>query len=143
MKKCIFLVLFAAGFLTPTIVTAQKAGDQKAKTDMLKAFYTEYIAANTKDPVSEKEVQGILKKYLTVKFLKEVPKLSEELESDPFVSAQDFDAEWLKTLTIEPSATFNVFRVSYDMGFEDEKALIRPVVAKEGGKYKIDGIKTD
>lgn len=122
---------------------AQKANDQKAKTDMLKAFYTEYITANAKEDVNDKEVQAILKKYLSTKFLKDYAKLKEELDYDLFVSAQEFDTEWLKTLQIEPAATFNVFRVTYDMGFEDEKALIRPVVAKENGKYKITGVKTD
>lgn len=143
MRQYISAVLLFIGIMASGNASAQKANEQKAKTDMLKAFYTEYISANAKENVDQKAVQAILKKYLTTKFLKEYSKLSEELDYDLFVSAQDFDIEWLKTLEVESAATFNVFRVTYDMEFEDERALIRPVVAKENGKYKIAGVKTD
>jgi len=143
MKHLISAIFLFAALMTGSVASSQKANDQKAKTDMLKAFYTEYITANAKVPANEKEIQAILKKYLTTKFLKEYATLSAGLDYDLFVSAQEFDTEWLKTLQIEPSATFNIFRVTYDMGFEDEKALIRPIVAKEGTKFKISGVKTD
>ncbi|MBD3581820.1 DUF3828 domain-containing protein [Flavobacterium selenitireducens] len=143
MRHYISAVFLFVGIMVSGSASAQKASDQKAKTDMLKAFYTEYITANAKEPVDAKQVQAILKKYLTTKFLKEYATLSGELDYDLFVSAQEFDIEWLKTLTIEPAATFNIFRVTYDMGFEDDKALIRPIVAKEGKTFKIDGVKTD
>lgn len=125
--------------------SAQKANDQAAKIAMLKSFYTEYIIANTKSPSDEKEIDAIKKKYCTAKFLKALAEkqASGELDYDIFVSAQEYDIEWLKTLKIAPSATFNIFRVTYDMNFEDDQALVRPVVVKENGKFKIDDIKTD
>lgn len=143
MNKHLKVLLLFLAFSASAI--AQKANDQKAKIDMLKAFYAEYITANAKEPANEKEVAAIKKKYCTAKFLKEIEakQASGELDYDIFVSAQDYDIEWLKTLKVEPAATFNVFRVTYDMNFEDEKALIRPVIVKENGKFKIGGIKTD
>lgn len=136
-----FLIFFSIAFSA----SAQKNSDKEAKIAMLKGFYTEYIVANSKEIVDAKEVEAIKQKYCTAKFLKhlEEQKASGELDSDLFVSADEFDVNWLKTLKIEPAATFNVFRVTYDMGFEDDQALIRPVVVKEKGKFKIDDIKTD
>ncbi|RZJ68772.1 MAG: DUF3828 domain-containing protein [Flavobacterium sp.] len=136
-------------FLLLTVVFSasaqKKTDDQQTKIAMLKSFYTEYIIANSKTPIDEKEVDAIKKKYCTAKFLKQLAaqQAGGETDYDIFVSAQDYDIEWLKSLKIEPSATFNVFRVTYDMNFEDDQALIRPVVAKENGKFKIDDIKTD
>lgn len=122
--------------------SAQKANDRQAKIEMLKAFYTEYITANSKAETDGREIDAIKKKYCTAKFLKELEAAADP-DYDIFLSAQDCDIEWLKTLHVEPAATFNVFRVTYDLGFEDEKALIRPVVAKENGKFRIDGIRND
>lgn len=142
MSKHLTSVFIFLAIAISASASAQKANDQQAKIEMLKAFYTEYIIANSKAKIDDQEIAAIKKKYCTAKFLKEL-ETAEDPDYEIFLSAQDCDIEWLKTLHIEPAATFNVFRVTYDMGFEDEKALIRPVVAKESGKFKIDGIKND
>ncbi|RZJ73332.1 DUF3828 domain-containing protein [Flavobacterium sp.] len=145
MKKHLIVLILALSAFLSVSSFAQKASDKEAKIKMLKDFYTEYITASAKEPSDQKEIDAIKKKYCTAKFLKELDaKLaSGELDYDIFVSAQDYDVEWLKSLKIESAATFNVFRVTYDMGYEDDQALIRPVVTKEKGKFKIDNIKTD
>lgn len=139
------IVLFLSAVFSVSALAQKAKKDQEAKINMLKAFYTEYITESSKEPADAKKIDAIKKKYCTAKFLKELDAkmAAGELDYDPFVSAQDFDINWLKSLKIEPSVTFNVFRVSYDMNFEDEPALIRPIVGWEKGKFKIDGIKND
>jgi hypothetical protein len=90
MIKNIASILFVFGFLISqhAICQTSKEKDQKAKIEMLKAFYTEYITENAKQDVDQKQVDAIKKKYCSSKFLNQLTKLQDEIDYDIFLSAQ-------------------------------------------------------
>ena len=120
-------------------------GQNKTANDsamiMLKQFYTSYITAND-ESLSEKELDLIKKKYCTQKILNRIAK-DEELDSDPFVNAQDTNMDWLKTLVIskDPQKA-NVYIVSYLDTYTQERIINKLLVVKKGQAYKIDDILT-
>ena len=120
-------------------------GQSKATNDsaaiMLKQFYTSYITAS-EESLSEKELNLIRKQYCTPKILNRIAK-DEELDSDPFVNAQDTNMDWLRTLVIskDPQKA-NVYIVSYLDTYSQKRTIIKLLVVKKGQAYKIDDILT-
>jgi Protein of unknown function (DUF3828) len=65
-------------------------------------FYTSYMKEFTDlSSGHEQKTNEILKKYCTVSLIKKIPKLADQIDSDPFLKAQDSDSSWTKSLAIK------------------------------------------
>ncbi|MBC9934150.1 DUF3828 domain-containing protein [Chitinophaga qingshengii] len=112
-----------------------KAQDEGA-IKMLKQFYTSYITEEAKNDVDEKKINLLKKKYCTTALLNKLKHM--ELDADPFVHAQDYDATWINTLSVRKDAKLaDVYHVSYLDAYAKEKNTIKVQVVKEGNSYKI------
>jgi len=125
---------------------AQGSSDEKQIIGMLKSFYTEYMTTLSKDDVrlSVKKIHSLQKTYCTQKLLKELPMLSEQIDADPFLQAQDSNIEYIKTLSILKSQKiFNQYIVSYIDIYSPNKikVIIYLTIVKEKNGFKIDSIK--
>lgn len=113
--------------------------DQDSVILMLKQFYTSYISEHLKDDVDDQKVNSLKKKYVTEKFLYTLKEAG--LDYDPFVNAQDYDENWLKSLRVEEDASSaNLYRVFLLNGFTGETYCITLQIVKEKGEYKISNI---
>lgn len=124
-------------------VYGQTSSDDKQVLGMLKTFYTEYMTTVSKDDprVSLKKTQFLQKKYCTLKLLKRVPALSDQIDADPFLKAQDSSVDCLKTLTIKKDAkVLNQYIVSYVDVYSQTKFVIFLTVIKENNIFKISSI---
>lgn len=106
---------------------------------MLKEFYKGYITENAKMPIDFAKVNLMKKKYCTANLLSKIEK--EELDYDPFLNAQDSNTEWLKTLSVKKDTNgSNLYQVSYKDTYSGKLVVIKLIVIKEKGSYKIDAI---
>jgi hypothetical protein len=117
----------------------------KEAEHMLKAFYTKYITAVATDdgPASESKMKQLQQQFCTRTFLKKMPDLLEQTDSDLFLKAQDTSLDYLKTLTITQTPIPNQYRVSYMGDVERGKKraiVIRVTVVKEQDGFKIAGL---
>lgn len=100
MKLVILSLIF--GMVLSTASAQIPNSFDKQAIEMLHNFYKAYISIDPSTAISVDEMP-IRKKYCTSKFLDKYyyhPKEEDQLDSDPFVKAQDSDPSWLKTLTI-------------------------------------------
>jgi hypothetical protein len=112
---------------------------------MLKVFYTKYITvvATEEGPACENKMEQLQKQFCTRAFLKKMPALFEQTDSDLFLKAQDTSLDYLKTLTITKTPVPNQYRVSYmaDVELNKKSAIvIRVTVAREKDGFKIAGL---
>ena len=85
---------------------------------MLRDFYTAYMNEFTDMSLGHNErTNAILRKYCTEKLISRIPKLAEQVDSDPFLKAQDSDSTWTKSLVIKKGAKYpGAYSVSYSDG---------------------------
>lgn len=106
------------------------------KIKTIREFYVAYITENTKDEVNSNYINKLKNKYLTTKLLNNLEK--DELLSDPFVNAQDFSIDWLKSIKILKDKTKdNTYIISIN---EEIKKSVSLVVIKDVDSYKIDSL---
>lgn len=113
--------------------------------NMLKTFYVRYITAVATDagPASERKMKQLQQQFCTRAFLKKMPALFEQTDSDLFLKAQDTSLDYLKTLTVTKTPILNQYRVSYmgDVEMGKKRAIvIRVTVVKEKDGFKIAGL---
>ncbi|HEY1163726.1 MAG TPA: DUF3828 domain-containing protein [Chitinophaga sp.] len=140
-SKILFLFLAAACIFSNFSCQSQARASDDAAIKMLKEFYTSYITEGAKIESSEETLASIKKKYCTGKLLNKMKQEMEagDMDSDPFINAQDFDIEWLKTLSIskDPQKT-DVYIVSYLDNDAKTRTSMKLHVVKAGAQYKID-----
>ncbi|GAA3919512.1 hypothetical protein GCM10022209_10450 [Chitinophaga oryziterrae] len=91
---------------------------------MLKQFYTSYITQVASSEGTEKKLDIIKKRYCTAKLLNKLDK--EELDSDPFIDAQDADIDWVRTLFVGKDAPkHDVYIVSYMDNYNKKRTVIK------------------
>ncbi|GAA3922825.1 hypothetical protein GCM10022209_15100 [Chitinophaga oryziterrae] len=91
---------------------------------MLKQFYTSYITQVASSEGTEKKLDIIKKRYCTAKLLNKIDK--EELDSDPFIDAQDADIDWVRTLFVGKDAQkHDVYIVSYMDNYNKKRTVIK------------------
>ncbi|TAF74136.1 MAG: DUF3828 domain-containing protein [Bacteroidetes bacterium] len=114
--------------------------ENKKIINHLTVFYRSYIHENVKMPTNDYKINLIKKKYCTNKLLQKIE--LDDLDFDPLVNAQDYDLEWLKTLTIKEIITKkNTFSVSYIDNFSKKRIFLSVTVINESGSYKISFVK--
>jgi hypothetical protein len=124
-------------------VNAQRASSlQKAVQPpevVIKGFYEWYIRSISQNIDPFKKDRGTLRKYVTLKLIREVEKT--ELHADYFLQTQDWDDEWEKSVSVSklevkgPTATAIVtFNAE---GYPRVMVSLR----QEGGIWKIDRVR--
>ena len=147
MRNRIYLyALLLLVVLKSSCMYGQASSDEKQIIGMLKSFYTEYMTTLSKDDVrlSVKKIHSLQKTYCTQKLLKKLPMLSEQIDADPFLQAQDSNIDYIKTLSIVKSQKiFNQYIVSYIDIYSPNKikVIIYLTIVKEKNGFKIDSIK--
>jgi hypothetical protein len=119
-------------------VQAQNSSrDTLAKT-MLVDFYTSYMKEFTDlSSAREHKINAIIKKYCTTSLINKIPKLADQIDSDPFLKAQDSDSTWAKSLVIKKDLKRpSVYTVSYRDG-SNTNTTIHLFVIRQKESYKI------
>lgn len=138
------LLVFCSGFLLT--VAAQNAA-QKSGTpeNVIKSFYSWYVHALNKnlDPLSKKQ-RPQLEKFVSARVIANVERQmkNNEYNADFFISAQDFDENWERNITVsnvsvnKTKATANVFLKGKN-GFDDK---LKVTLIQEKGSWKISNV---
>jgi hypothetical protein len=140
-KILIFLTLLSVCmFINLNNIRAQNEPGNDASI-MLKEFYTQYVTESQKrpGPSRRKNINEIKKHYCTQNLLIKIA--TEELDSDPFLKAQDIDSSCLKTLTIKRDfKKNNLYQVTYLDSYSQHNRTIMIAVVKQKDEFKIDDI---
>jgi hypothetical protein len=103
----------------------------------IRTFYIEYLLAFENDFTDSVRI-----KYCTSKLIKKLS--NKKLDYDPFLNAQDFDDNLLKTLDVKKSdAPQEYYIVSYVDGYSKKKVYIVMSLAEHKGEYKISDVILD
>lgn len=141
-KISIAIVIFGMTFFNlgncQTIITEKNSSDKQI-VEMLKKFYNEYLTEIDKMPLNQKKINLVKQKFCTSKLLKKIDLL--ELDYDPFVNAQDFDSEVLKTIKFtKDSKSLNIYKACYIYSFNKKNICIKLRIIKTNNNFKIDDI---
>lgn len=121
--KSTLLISFLVFIFSVTCKAQTKAAPDQ-NISMLKQFYTSYITQIANIEGTEKELDIIKKRYCTAKLLSKLDK--EELDSDPFIQAQDADIDWVRTLLVAKDAQkHDVYTVSYMDNYYKKRMVIK------------------
>jgi len=146
-KSFIFLLIVNLIFITSyNHVQAQNRPYDRQAFMMLKEFYTAYITEWSKltTPINLTKLNAIQRKYCTASLLSKIKAQlkSGQLDSDPFLQAQDVDISWLKTLSFNrDSRILNSYTASYIDSVSNEKVIIHLTIIKQGDNFKIMSIR--
>lgn len=137
-KQTFTAILFLLIFCFQVKSQTNKYSEKEIIT-MIKSFYTAYITETSKMPPDFNKIEVIKKEYCTLSLLNKIE--MQELDYDPFLKAQDCDAETLKTLSIKKDIKQkNLFYVSYNDNYTKTEITIKLIIKKENDSYKIDTI---
>lgn len=143
MKRAlVFLltVLLLAGN-SPSRLTAATATPEET----IRGFYAWYVPALVANVDVFGERRGELRRYVSARFLKEIDralKIPGGVEADPFLCAQDFDADWGKQIAVrnvqiqEDKATAEATLTSKVFGVQ----RLRVTLVREDGAWKFDRV---
>nr|WP_315174473.1 DUF3828 domain-containing protein [uncultured Flavobacterium sp.] len=141
-KISVAIIIFVMTFFNmgnAQTILAEKNSYDKQIVEMLKKFYNEYLIEVEKMPLNQRKVNLIKQKFCTSKLLSKIDLL--ELDYDPFVNAQDFDSEVLKTIKFtKDSKNLNVYKACYVYSFNKKNICIKLQIIKVNGNFKIDDI---
>ncbi|HTI91872.1 MAG TPA: DUF3828 domain-containing protein [Puia sp.] len=139
-KLPVMLCAFWGILLCGGVQAQDSTADRKEVFSLLKTFYTSYILTFNDLPNSEKKLDAILKKYCDGQLLSKIKQKTEsgDLDSDPFLKAQDVDTASVKTFTFgkDPKKA-DVYTFSYVANQGKYKPLIHLMVNRKNGGLKI------
>lgn len=108
--------------------------DDSTGSIFIRTFYKEYLLGFDKD-----FADSVRRKYCTPELIEKLA--NKELDYDPFLNAQDFDDDLLKTLDIKKSNTPQGYYIaSYVDGYSKKKVYIVMSLAGHDGEYKISDV---
>ena len=141
-KISVAIIIFGMAFFNmgnAQTIIAEKNSSDKQIVEMLKKFYNEYLIEIERMPLNQRKMNLIKQKFCTSKLLKKIDLL--ELDYDPFVNAQDFDSEVLKTIKFtKDSKNLNIYKACYVYSFNKKNICIKLRIIKVNGNFKIDDI---
>ncbi|WCM42686.1 YbjP/YqhG family protein [Flavobacterium sp. CBA20B-1] len=156
-KLYVLMILFSFSFIKcqNKVIEKENATFKKNKIEQ-DTVHTEKAIQTIKDFYSvfygsydvEKN-QYLKSKYLSKRILNRIDSLTSNneliLDYDPFIQAQDWDAETLiKTLDIEPLYNKNEYSISFSLFEDKEKTIIHLLLEKDvNGNYLISSILND
>jgi hypothetical protein len=139
--KAILLGL-CASLLAALPIGAAPANDEVVQT--LKAFYKWYIPHLDKKPGEKSDRK--MTDFATDSLLARIDKLSQPeeeggvaaLDWDPFLNAQDFDADWSTKVQVQDvQISGDDATAKVELGGK-EKSTVRLILVRRDGKWKID-----
>ena len=136
----------AAALLTANLLLCNWSGISAQNTfsddriiEMINRFYTAYVTEISKMPEDGDKIELIKRKYCSAYLLKKLHR--QGLDYDPFINAQDVEADLLKNLTIKKDmGSESLYIVSYPDNFSKTQILIKLKVIKDKDSYKIDDL---
>ena len=119
---------------------AQDRQAAQGPDEVVRKFYVWYLGRLEKDDWTPLENRREALKYLTPAWRARAPRVSGEEGVNVFVCAQDWLAEWRKSMTFAPAVvrgTQATARVTWSTGPDTQR--IDVTLKKVGGAWKIDG----
>ena len=133
----IFFVLFINMNCSQEVPKNSK--EESEISNMLKSFYTAYITENAQDREDFKRIEILKTKYCTKSLLNSIR--TKDFDADPFINGQDYNEEWVKTLTVNKVVSKNnQFEVCFIVTYDNSLHCVKVTVKKEGEMWKIDGL---
>jgi hypothetical protein len=110
-------------------------------TSFLYDFYSFYIHKCFEENSSFRDIQHDLQTYCTPKFLNGILE-DDEIDSDPFVDAQDYVEDWRETMTVQKASdSSNVYVVClWTDNYSGKDHCVKVYLAQIDGKWKIDNV---
>jgi hypothetical protein len=130
----------------PDYIFLKGANADKEIFAMLRSFYTKYIQTFNQYPTDEEKLRPLLKANCDPQLLARLKKKTEngDLDSDPFLKAQDVDLRWLKTLVVtKVPDKADQYAVSYVDNADRSTVVIHLVVNRLNGSLKIRDVLLD
>ena len=141
---CRFLVLLAMLFAGAVHPCNGQTAASDSPAGVIREFYKWYVITlkSDKDPFTDGRKE--MKRFATSRLIGEIEKArkSGDVGSDPFLDAQDFDADWAKNIKVSNPvtkgdvATANVELKGAEMGTQKLQVTMR----QEGGAWKVDKV---
>jgi len=140
MRKIFRVALLLACVLT-SIPSARAQGKPAAQgpDEVVRNFYAWYLGRLEKDDWTPLDNRREALKYLTPAWRVRAPRVSSDEGVNVFVCAQDWLAEWRKSMTFTPAVvrgTQATARVTWATGPDTQR--INVTLKKVGGAWKID-----
>lgn len=135
---------FSILFCVATCGRAQEGTYDRQPSEMLYQFYHQYITEGDSSPTRRSiGVQdSLLRANCTVELMDKLDAdiKSGRLDWDPFVRAQDFDVNWLKTLQVKQEGATGWFVVSFLEDFTQRWTHVRLKVAYTNRRFRISEV---
>jgi hypothetical protein len=146
VKSLIIVFMACLSFFLGESRLSGQSIDQQEVVTMLRDFYTSYInqySFETNTRTLELNTSNLRKKYCTASLLDKINKETEaeNLDFDPFLNAQDANADAIKTLTfVADQSNGNLYVVSYIEPYSKTKISIKLTVVKTTDGLKINSV---
>ncbi|KGO79671.1 DUF3828 domain-containing protein [Flavobacterium beibuense] len=139
MKKIILLlsVLFIVSCKDITSAPKQQSLDYKLASEMLISFYTEYLSLSEIPPrEAGPKIDAVIKKYCTKELADKI--IAGGLELDPFLTAQDWNVDWIPTLEVKNKDPKNyIYTVCYTNYGDSDSICTDLTLIKTNEGFKI------
>ncbi len=138
MKRLLMIAFVLSILASPGVAFNPQAGPG----DTAQKFYAWYLGRLNKNDMTPLKNRTVALQYLTPEYLKRVPRLVKETDSDVIICAQDFDPLWEKNIRVDPptitgaSATTLVQLVGKDVGTVKLKVTLKKITAG----WRIDSV---
>ena len=142
MSKITKTLIFSFLIISVNILRAQNNAANQQIVGMLESFYSEYITlvSDGVSPENDRQLDSLKRKYITAQCLARIKK--QHLDYDPIIAAQDANSDCLSSLSVNrDSQKDNIYIVSWINSYDKSRTVIKLVVVKQKGLYKIDLIK--
>ena len=138
------IVFLSAWLLVVGLACRVESATDGSPEQVVRSFYGWYVPTHSDGDLLGAR-RGELARFVTASFLKRIDRLLKiegGLEADPFLEAQDYDAEWGKRIAVRnvqiqgAAATVNVELISKAMGSH----RLRVALSREDGIWKLDRV---
>ena len=98
MKRLLLIAIVLSILASSGFAFSPQAGPEET----IQKFYAWYLGRLNKNDMTPLKNRTVALQYLTPEFLKRVPRLIKETDSDVIICAQDFDPLWEKNIKVDP-----------------------------------------
>jgi hypothetical protein len=150
---CALTVVLSGAPVAAQRTTASSSAVARSPEVVLREFYKWYIHALSHDVDPLKADKATLRKYVTVKFIREIERNEklpegEGFDADYFLQTQDplpssdanNEADWMKSISVSKVA-LKATAATAIVTFLDGYPKVKVSLVEEGSVWKIDGVK--
>ena len=136
-------VVFAIGVVLAAVPLGAYAADDDVG-QMIKTFYKWYVPHLDQKPGAKSDHK--MSDFVTESLLTRIDKLREPdeesgvaaLDWDPFLNAQDYDADWATNVKVEDAQVNGDNATATVQLGGKEKSTVRLILVRNGGRWRID-----